>query len=145
METKEIHFEDFFSTDFSFDQLSLLWTITTNFLISGRSYAEVRVELERKLHVLYSHFLLLNSTCVPYSAGTQNPFKVSQLLPFTSLLMRSKARGLAQHGGPPGWLEESDPAGVILYVMDGWCHLPFPYSTGCPGWFTQGRHGQVPW
>ncbi len=31
--------------------------------------------------------------------------------------MRSKARGLAQHGGPPGWLEESDPAGVILYVM----------------------------
>jgi hypothetical protein len=26
-------------------------------------------------------------------------------------------RGLAQHGGPPGWLEESDP--VILYAMDG--------------------------
>jgi hypothetical protein len=22
----------------------------------------------------------------------------------------------AQHGSPPGWLEESDPAGVILYV-----------------------------
>ncbi len=33
---------------------------------------------------------------------------------------------LAQHGGPPGWLEESDPAGVILYVMDGpSTHLPF--------------------
>jgi hypothetical protein len=31
------------------------------------------------------------------------------------LLMRPKARGLAHHGGPPGWLEESDPAGVILY------------------------------
>jgi hypothetical protein len=29
--------------------------------------------------------------------------------------MRPKARGLAQHGGPPGWLEESDP---ILYVID---------------------------
>ncbi len=27
-------------------------------------------------------------------------------------------RGLAHHGGPPGWLEESDPAGVLLYVMD---------------------------
>ncbi len=27
-------------------------------------------------------------------------------------------RGLAQHGGLPGWLEESDPAGVILNVMD---------------------------
>ncbi len=35
-----------------------------------------------------------------------------------------KSRELAQHGGPPGWLEESDPAGVILYLMDG------PY-TGC--------------
>ncbi len=38
-------------------------------------------------------------------------------------------RGLAQHGAPPGWLEESDPAGVILYVMDGpfrlsWQELP---------------------
>ena len=31
--------------------------------------------------------------------------------------MRPKARGLAQHGGPPGWLEESDSAGVILYVI----------------------------
>jgi hypothetical protein len=33
--------------------------------------------------------------------------------------MRPKARGLDQNGGPPGWLEESDPAGVILNVMDG--------------------------
>jgi hypothetical protein len=32
--------------------------------------------------------------------------------------MRPKARGLAQHGGLPGWLKESDPAGVILYAMD---------------------------
>jgi hypothetical protein len=45
---------------------------------------------------------------------------------------RPKARGLAQHAGPPGWLDESDPAGVILYVMDGPYHLPFPYCTGCP-------------
>jgi len=42
--------------------------------------------------------------------------------------MRPKARGLAQHGGPPGWLEESDQAGVILYVMDGRYRLPsIPY------------------
>jgi hypothetical protein len=27
--------------------------------------------------------------------------------------MRLKARGLAQRGGPPGWLEESDLASVI--------------------------------
>ncbi len=33
--------------------------------------------------------------------------------------MRPKARGLALHGCPPGWLEESDPAGVVLYVTDG--------------------------
>jgi hypothetical protein len=45
--------------------------------------------------------------------------------------MRPKARRLAQHGGPPGWLEESDP-GVILYVMDETYRLPFPYRTGCP-------------
>jgi len=38
--------------------------------------------------------------------------------------LRPKARGLVQHGGLPGWLEESDPAGVILYVMDSQCRLP---------------------
>jgi hypothetical protein len=28
--------------------------------------------------------------------------------------------------------EESDPAGVILFVMDGPYRLPFPNRTGCP-------------
>ncbi len=46
--------------------------------------------------------------------------------------MRSKARGLVQHGGPPGWLEKSDPAGVILSVMDRPNFLPLPYRTNCP-------------
>ncbi len=32
--------------------------------------------------------------------------------------MRPKARGLAQHGGPPGLLEKSDPAGCD-FVRDG--------------------------
>jgi hypothetical protein len=41
--------------------------------------------------------------------------------------MMPKARGLAQHGGLPGWLDEIDPAGVILYVMDGLYRPPFPY------------------
>ncbi len=40
-------------------------------------------------------------------------------LPICRLYMRPKARGLAQHGGPPGWVEESDLAGLILSVMDG--------------------------
>jgi hypothetical protein len=46
--------------------------------------------------------------------------------------MRPKARGLALHGSLPSWLEESDPVGVILYVMDGPYRLPFLYRTGCP-------------
>jgi hypothetical protein len=29
------------------------------------------------------------------------------------------------------WLEESDPAGVILYEMDGPYRLSFPYRTVC--------------
>ncbi len=33
----------------------------------------------------------------------------------------TKARGLAQHGWLAGWLEESNPADVILYVMDRPC------------------------
>jgi hypothetical protein len=40
--------------------------------------------------------------------------------------VRLKARWLAQHGGLLGRLEESDLAGVILYVM------AFPYYTGYP-------------
>ncbi len=43
-----------------------------------------------------------------------------------------KTRRLVQHGGPPGRPEESEPAGVIFYVIDGPYHLPFPYCTGCP-------------
>ncbi len=43
--------------------------------------------------------------------------------------MRLKARELVQHGGPSGWLEESDPAGVILYVMDEPDSLPLLYCT----------------
>jgi hypothetical protein len=42
-----------------------------------------------------------------------------QLHQLPARAMRPKARGLAQHGGSPSWLEENDPAGVILYVMDG--------------------------
>jgi hypothetical protein len=38
-------------------------------------------------------------------------------------------RELAQHGGPPGWLEEIiDPTGVTLYVMDGPYRLPGHFS-----------------
>jgi hypothetical protein len=47
-----------------------------------------------------------------------NPYSEVQLLLFLFEPMRPKARGLAQHGGSLGWLEGSDPAGVILYVMD---------------------------
>jgi hypothetical protein len=33
--------------------------------------------------------------------------------------MMLKAGGLAQNGGLPGWLKESNPEGLILYEMDG--------------------------
>jgi hypothetical protein len=36
-----------------------------------------------------------------------------------SFYVIKKARGLVQHGGPPGWLEESDPVGVSDFVRDG--------------------------
>jgi hypothetical protein len=42
--------------------------------------------------------------------------------------MRPKARGLAQHGGPPSWLEENDPAGVI-FVRDGTVHAACLFYT----------------
>ncbi len=45
--------------------------------------------------------------------------------------MRPKARGLTPYVGPPGKLEESDPVGLILYVMEGPYRLPFEYITGC--------------
>jgi hypothetical protein len=50
--------------------------------------------------------------------------------------MRPMARGQTQHGGPPGWLEESDPAGVIFYVMNGPavsvpCRLPGQELPSC--------------
>jgi hypothetical protein len=68
--------------------------------------------------------------------------------------MRPKARGLAQHGGPPGWLEETDPSGCD-FVRDELMN----YTT-CPSleltnyynkwtqniimsYVTQGRHGLV--
>ncbi len=40
--------------------------------------------------------------------------------------MRPKARGWAKHCGPPGSLKESDPAFVILHVMDRWLSQELP-------------------
>ncbi len=41
--------------------------------------------------------------------------------------MRPKTTELVQHGGLAGWLEESDPAGVIL--CDGQAILPAFFHT----------------
>ncbi len=51
------------------------------------------------------------------------------VIPWLVLPMRPEARGLAQHGGPPSGLGESDLA--CVYMMDGPYCLPFPYRTGC--------------
>ncbi len=59
--------------------------------------------------------------------------------------MRPKARGLALHGGSPGWLEESDPAGCD-FVRDGRSMPPaLTHHTTCLGliyyWmYTKHRH-----
>ncbi len=46
--------------------------------------------------------------------------------------MRQKARGLAQHGGLPGWLEQSDPPPFII-CFDGQSMPPAPMDhTACP-------------
>jgi hypothetical protein len=50
--------------------------------------------------------------------------------------MRPKARGLTQHGGPPGWLEESDPAGCD-FVRDG---RPVPPAFFVPYRFRVGKN-----
>jgi hypothetical protein len=41
------------------------------------------------------------------------PFQMDQLSP-----RRPNARGMAQHGRPPGWLEVNGPTGEIFYVME---------------------------
>ncbi len=51
--------------------------------------------------------------------------------------MRPKAGGLAKHGGPPGWLEENDPAGVIsscFYVVNVHNH---------PSWAASRKEGMT--
>jgi hypothetical protein len=47
--------------------------------------------------------------------------------------MMPKATGLVQHGGPPGWLEESEPTGCD-FVRDGRSMPPaLTDYTICPG------------
>jgi hypothetical protein len=49
--------------------------------------------------------------------------------------MNPEARWLAQHGGSPGWLEKSDPAGCD-FVRVGWSMPPslkLKDRTACPG------------
>jgi hypothetical protein len=71
--------------------------------------------------------------------GQQSVNVVFSLFIFTPVAMelytmRPKARGLAQHGGLPVWLEESDSAGCD-FVRDG-RSMPsalLAHHTTCPG------------
>jgi hypothetical protein len=47
------------------------------------------------------------------------------------LSRRPKARGVAKQGGPPGWLDESDPAVWFCMWWTGRTACLFPYCTGC--------------
>jgi hypothetical protein len=42
-------------------------------------------------------------------------------------------RGLAQHGGPPGWLEESEPAGRDFVRDERFIPPALTDQTICPG------------
>ncbi len=42
---------------------------------------------------------------------------------------RMLSRGLAQHGGPPGWLEVTDPAGCDFVRDVPYCPLCLPWPT----------------
>jgi hypothetical protein len=46
--------------------------------------------------------------------------------------LRPKARGLVQHGGPPDWLEESDPEAGCDFIREWTVHAACPYRTVCP-------------
>jgi hypothetical protein len=82
-----------------------------------------------KLHLFYFMFFSLSSN-ISSTFCSENGSKSRQLrtvkfayyssaccfmmfLHVPSSPMRPMARGLAQHGGPSSWLEESDPAGLI--------------------------------
>jgi hypothetical protein len=83
---------------------------------------------------LYMYILAafrLVSSLLPITTTSTNTLWC-QLTRATEFVTWTKARGLAQHGGLPGWPEESDPAGVIVSVMDWPYHLVFLYRTGCP-------------
>jgi hypothetical protein len=66
-----------------------------------------------------------------FELGPPSPHPQESVAPLP--LNEPKARGLAQHGGPPGWLEESDSAGAILHKMDGPYRLFGPVTVALTG------------
>ncbi len=53
----------------------------------------------------------------------------------------AKGQRAGQHGGPPGWLEKSDPQGVILH-MYGWSHRVHRVATSA-FWRTFSHEGKI--
>jgi hypothetical protein len=47
--------------------------------------------------------------------------------------MRAKARELTQYGGPPGWLEDGDPAGCDFVLGVRSMPPALTDQTTCPG------------
>ncbi len=46
--------------------------------------------------------------------------------------MRPKVRGQTQHGGPTGWLEDSDPAGCDFVCVKRFMRPTLTDYTTCP-------------
>jgi hypothetical protein len=106
------------------------WRITLHTI--HRFYASLASLLAKHITtmnmIIYRIVKVYVCVCDPYAhRGLHNPVRQSHLtatvlcitaLAFIVCCFRSEpdslgstkeARGLAQHGGPPGWLEESDP------------------------------------
>ncbi len=76
-----------------------------------------RSTLKNCRHIGFGVFIVHSSMIAYLYERIPNLLLPAGFIPIIQLSTQTpKAR--PQHGGPPGWLEKSDPAGVILDVMD---------------------------
>ncbi len=74
------------------------------------------------------------------------------ILKWSLVPMRPKVRGLTQHGGPPGWLRQSDPAecdflrdgrSTPLAPVWGWSIAKCTQNNKTPSWATSRMEGMA--
>jgi hypothetical protein len=88
-------------------------------------------------HITVPHCLYLVREAHHAPVGTMScsiaePVQKGEHNNLSSEPMSPMVRGLAQRGGPPGWLEDSDPAGCG-FVRDGRSMPPAPANKNTCG------------